>query len=106
MAVPAISSSAKRISGLGGFVLLVLVGLNLWPFLTSDGSVLTAVQADTGMGHGMAAVLTTLPFVMMGLLALVGPGLAQRLGEQRTLLGALLLRWGAAPVCLQVTLSA
>ena len=52
---------------------------------------LNAVQADTGMGHGMAAILTTLPFVMMGLLALLGAGLAHRFGERRTLLCALLL---------------
>lgn len=78
-------------TGLGGFVLLVLIGLNLRPFLTSVGPVLNAVQADTGMGHGMAAIMTTLPFVMMGLLALLGAGLAQRFGERRTLLCALLL---------------
>jgi CP family cyanate transporter-like MFS transporter len=77
--------------GLWGFALLVLVGLNLRPFLTSVGPVLNAVQADTGMGHGTAAILTTLPFVMMGLLALAGAALAQRFGEQRTLLCALLL---------------
>jgi CP family cyanate transporter-like MFS transporter len=76
---------------LGGFLLLMLVGLNLRPFLTSVGPVLTAVQADTGMGQGVAAVLTALPFMLMGLLALAGAGLAQRFGEQRTLLCALLL---------------
>lgn len=54
---------------LGGFLLLMLVGLNLRPFLTSVGPVLTAVQADTGMGQGVAAVLTALPFMLMGLLA-------------------------------------
>nr|WP_245635002.1 cyanate transporter [Marinobacterium profundum] len=77
--------------GLWGFALLLLVGLNLRPFLTSVGPVLNLLQADTGMGHGMAAILTTLPFVMMGLLALAGAALAQCFGEQRTLLCALLL---------------
>ncbi|UTW10440.1 cyanate transporter [Marinobacterium rhizophilum] len=88
---PSPSSCAAPVAGLGGFMLLVLVGLNLRPFLTSVGPVLKAVQADTGMGHGLAAILTTLPFIMMGLLALAGAGLARRFGEQRTLLGALLL---------------
>ncbi|WP_227819817.1 cyanate transporter [Marinobacterium aestuarii] len=86
-AAPVVGHSA----GLWGFALLLLVGLNLRPFLTSVGPVLNTLQADTGMGHGMAAILTTLPFVMMGLLALAGAALAQRFGEQRTLLCALLL---------------
>jgi MFS transporter, CP family, cyanate transporter len=85
------SQGAERIAGLGGFMLLVLVGLNLRPFLTSVGPVLDAVQTDTGMGHGMAAILTTLPFLMMGWLALAGAAVAHRFGEQRTLLCALLL---------------
>lgn len=73
------------------WLLLVLVGLNLRPFLTAPGPVLQQVQAETGLGNGTAAFLTTLPFLLMGGLALVGPRLARRFGEQTTLLTALML---------------
>jgi CP family cyanate transporter-like MFS transporter len=72
-------------------VLLVLLGLNLRPFLTSVGPVLDVVRNDTGLGFRAAAMLTTLPFVLMGAVAGVGVGLARRFGEKPTLTVALLL---------------
>lgn len=75
----------------GALVLLVLVGLNLRPFLTSFGPVLDVVRADTGLGFRAAAMLTTLPFVLMGVVAGIGVGLARRIGERRALAAALLL---------------
>ncbi|MGU7784656.1 cyanate transporter [Burkholderia sp. PU8-34] len=75
----------------GALALLVLAGLNLRPFLTAFGPVLDLVRADTGLGFRAAALLTTLPFVLMGVIAGVGVGLARRLGEQRALSAALLL---------------
>ncbi|RXZ43424.1 cyanate transporter [Crenobacter cavernae] len=76
---------------LAALALLVLMGLNLRPFLTSVGPVLEMVRADTGLDFRAAAVLTTLPFVLMGVLAFVGVGIARRFGEKRALAGALLL---------------
>ncbi|MGU7774364.1 cyanate transporter [Burkholderia sp. MR1-5-21] len=75
----------------GALALLVLAGLNLRPFLTAFGPVLDLVRADTGLGFRAAALLTTLPFVLMGVVAGVGVGLARRVGEQRALSAALLL---------------
>lgn len=72
-------------------ILLVLVGLNLRPFLTSVGPVLDIVRADTGLDFRAVAMLTTLPFVLMGVGAGVGAGLARRFGEKRALAAALLL---------------
>ncbi|WP_233834796.1 cyanate transporter [Paraburkholderia sp. ZP32-5] len=72
-------------------ILLVLVGLNLRPFLTSVGPVLDIVRADTGLDFRAVAMLTTLPFVLMGVGAGVGAGLARRFGEKRALGAALLL---------------
>jgi CP family cyanate transporter-like MFS transporter len=78
-------------SSLAALALLVLIGLNLRPFLTAVGPLLELVRADTGLGYQTAAVLTTLPFMLMGVLAFVGVGLARRVGEKRVLCGALLL---------------
>ncbi|WP_176040379.1 cyanate transporter [Burkholderia stabilis] len=75
----------------GALALLVLAGLNLRPFLTAFGPVLDVVRADTGLGFRAAALLTTLPFVLMGVVAGVGVGLARRFGEQRALSAALTL---------------
>ncbi|WP_269508420.1 cyanate transporter [Burkholderia sp. IMCC1007] len=75
----------------GALALLVLAGLNLRPFLTAFGPVLDLVRADTGLGFRAAALLTTLPFVLMGVVAGFGVGLARRIGEQRALTGALAL---------------
>ncbi|MFJ1211260.1 cyanate transporter [Burkholderia pyrrocinia] len=75
----------------GALALLVLAGLNLRPFLTAFGPVLDVVRADTGLGFRAAALLTTLPFVLMGVVAGVGVGLARRFGEQRALTAALSL---------------
>ena len=61
----------------GALALLVLAGLNLRPFLTAFGPVLDVVRADTGLGRA-AALLTTLPFVLMGVVAGVGVGRAAR----------------------------
>ncbi|NVK41854.1 MAG: cyanate transporter [Oceanospirillaceae bacterium] len=76
---------------LGGFLLLVLVGLNLRPFLTALGPVLQQVQVDARLDNTTAAALTTLPFLLMGGLALAGPRLSRSFGEQTALLGALML---------------
>ncbi|RKU04152.1 MFS transporter [Burkholderia sp. Nafp2/4-1b] len=75
----------------GALALLVLAGLNLRPFLTAFGPVLDLVRADTGLGFRAAALLTTLPFVLMGVVAGIGIGLARRVGEQRALTTALAL---------------
>ncbi|MFM0501744.1 cyanate transporter [Paraburkholderia caffeinilytica] len=75
----------------GALVLLMLMGLNLRPFLTSVGPVLDIVRNDIGLGFRAAAMLTTLPFVLMGVVAGVGVGLARRFGEKTTLTAALLL---------------
>ena len=76
---------------LAALLLLVLLGLNLRPFLTSVGPVLDLVRADIGLDFRAAAMLTTLPFVLMGLMAFIGIGVARRFGERQALTGALLL---------------
>lgn len=68
---------------LGWVLLLVMLGLNLRPMLTSISPLLGAIRASTGLGFQAAALLTTLPVVCMGLVALCGALIQARLGEGR-----------------------
>lgn len=71
--------------------LVVLVGLNLRPFLAAPGPLLTEIVADTGLGYGGVSMLTLLPMFLMGVGAFVAPGLQVRLGARRGLLIALVV---------------
>ncbi|WP_236645380.1 CynX/NimT family MFS transporter [Aidingimonas lacisalsi] len=73
-----------------GFVLLmVLVGLNLRPALSSLSPVLNRIQDDTALTALGAGALTTLPVLCLGFFAPTAPWLAKRLGPERTLSFAL-----------------
>jgi CP family cyanate transporter-like MFS transporter len=69
--------------------LVVLIGLNLRPFLAAPAPLLPEIVADTGLGYGGIAMLTLLPMVLMGLGAFMAPGLQARLGARRGILIAL-----------------
>lgn len=69
--------------------LVVLVGLNLRPFLAAPAPILVEIVADTGLGYGGIAMLTLLPMLLMGVGAFVAPGLQVRIGARRGLLIAL-----------------
>lgn len=76
---------------------LVLIGLNMRPLLTSVGPLLPTLRQATGLSFGGAALLTTLPVLMMGLMALAG-GAINRLFSERTsvVLSLLAIGLGAA----------
>ena len=71
---------------------LVLIGLNMRPLLTSIGPLLPRCAA-TGLSFGGAALLTTLPVLMMGLMALAG-GAINRLFSERSAVALSLLAIG------------
>ncbi len=75
----------------GLIVLLVLVGLNLRPALSSLAPLLARVQAETGLPAAAIGALTTLPVLCLGLFAPLAPWLSRRIGLERTLSLALLL---------------
>ncbi|MFO7551103.1 MAG: MFS transporter [Haliea sp.] len=75
----------------GLIVLLVLVGLNLRPALSSLAPLLARVQAETGLSAAAIGALTTLPVLCLGLFAPLAPWLSRRIGIERTLSLALLL---------------
>lgn len=72
-------------------LLMVVVGLNLRPALSSVAPLLTRLQEAAGLSPAAAGVLTTLPVLFLGLAAPVAPLLAKRLGSERALSAALLL---------------
>lgn len=75
---------------------LVLVGFNMRPLLTSVGPLLPTIRQATELSFSGAALLTTLPVLMMGLTALLG-GVANRLFTERSgvLLSLLAIGLGA-----------
>lgn len=71
--------------------LIVAVGLDLRPSIASIGPLLPMLRADFQLSNAAVAVLTALPPLLMGLLALPAPWLAHSLGLTRTVLWALAL---------------
>ncbi len=75
----------------GLLALVVLIGLNLRPFLTAPGPILSSIAADTGMGYGALAMLTLLPILLMGGGAFLAPAILAVVGTRRGMLAALLI---------------
>lgn len=61
---------------------IVLLALNLRPALSGISPLLDAIQASTGINGTVAGLLTTLPILAMGVCALLGEALNNRLGER------------------------
>ncbi|MFB9868095.1 MFS transporter [Vreelandella sulfidaeris] len=74
--------------------LMVIVGLNLRPAMSSVAPLLTRLQESEGLSAAAAGLLTTLPVLFLGLSAPLAPTLAKRIGSERTLSAALLLLAG------------
>lgn len=92
-----------------GWALLVCLGLNLRPILSSVSPLLGQIREATGMSFQSSAWLTSLPVICMGLVALLGVRIEARLGERHGVsLGLLLvllaclarLYFGQAPALL------
>lgn len=60
---------------------LIILALNLRPSLTSLSPLLNDIRNSVGLGFQMAGLLTTLPVVCMGLVALLSAQVEARLGE-------------------------
>jgi CP family cyanate transporter-like MFS transporter len=70
---------------------VMVVALNLRAGVASVGPVLPEVRAGLGLTGTGAAVLTMLPLLCFGVLAVAAPGLARRAGIEPVLMVALLL---------------
>ena len=70
---------------------VVLIGLNLRPFLTGIGPLATSIRSSTGLDYRGMAWLTLLPLLLMGAAAFLAPAVLRALGARRTVLGSLVL---------------
>ena len=82
---------------------VVLVGLNLRPFLTGIGPLAAEIQAATGLGFGSLSLFTLVPMLLMGVCAFAGPWLQRVLGARTAVVGALCILCAAAALRLVAT---
>lgn len=68
---------------------IALVAMDLRPGIVSIGPVLEQIRSEFGISNTQASLLTAIPNVLMGLLALPTPWLARRFGRNRVVLAAL-----------------
>jgi MFS transporter, CP family, cyanate transporter len=72
-------------------VAMVVIAMALRPGIASIGPVLPLISQEFSLSHAMASLLTTIPILLMGLLALPSPWLARRFGRNSVLLASLVL---------------
>jgi MFS transporter, CP family, cyanate transporter len=72
-------------------VAIVLTAVNLRTAVTSVGPLLDELESALGLGPALAGVLTTLPVLSFALLGASAPALARRIGDQRAIVGSLVL---------------
>lgn len=92
-----ITHSRKSPSRLKFILLMILVGLNLRPALSSLAPLLPRIESEGELSVLTLSLLTTLPVLCLGLFAPFSPWLARRLGLERSLaLGLIILSFGLA----------
>lgn len=92
-----ISRNHKSPNRLKFILLMILVGLNLRPALSSLAPLLPRIESEGELSVLTLSLLTTLPVLCLGLFAPVSPWLARRLGIERSLaLGLIILSAGLA----------
>ncbi|GAA3907905.1 CynX/NimT family MFS transporter [Halomonas cibimaris] len=77
------AAHTETLAFIGGLLLIMALGLNLRPLLASASPLMEDIRAATGLGYGILAWLTTLPFLCMGAVALASGRLHRLLGENR-----------------------
>lgn len=89
--VKSAKSSRRGLSNelLIGIIAIVLVAVSLRPSIVSIGPILPLIIQSFGLTHAAASLLTSIPDLLMGLLALPAPWLAHRFGRDRTIVVAL-----------------
>jgi CP family cyanate transporter-like MFS transporter len=71
-------------------LVLVLIGINMRPLLTSIGPLLPQLQQATGMSFTLVSLLTALPVIAMGVLALAGGWINRHISENLSITLSLL----------------
>lgn len=73
----------------------MLVAISLRPAIVSIGPLLPKIIQDFELSHWAASLLTGIPALLMGTLALPTPWLAKRFGRNRVLIAALSMLFAA-----------
>ncbi len=72
-------------------IALIIVSFNLRPALTSIAPLIEVMVADTGLARASVGLITTLPVLLMGIMASFSPRIAARWGLERSISAALAL---------------
>lgn len=72
-------------------VCIVLVAIDLRPGIVSIGPLLPQLREEFGLSNTQASLLTAIPTLLMGLLALPAPWLVRRYGLDRVVISALVI---------------
>lgn len=70
---------------------VILIGLNLRPFITAVGPLSGVIGTETGLGLTGLSLLTLIPILMMGIMAFAAPFLQSRIGAKRLVLVSLVI---------------
>ncbi len=88
--VPPPSFRSRARAGLLAAAILLLAS-NLRAAITSVGPLVGEIRDDTGISHGLAGLITTLPLLAFAALSSLAPRLARRFGIERTLLASMVV---------------
>lgn len=80
---------ASRAATVFRLLAIMLVAINLRPFLTATGPLADEIRRASGLDLQGLALLTLIPMVLMGVLAFSGPRLERHFGARRVVLVAL-----------------
>lgn len=80
---------AEAPSLLVAILCITLVAVTLRPAIVSIGPLLPSMIQAFGLSHTQASLLTAIPTLLMGVMALPAPWLARRFGRDRVILAAL-----------------
>jgi CP family cyanate transporter-like MFS transporter len=86
---PPVAQPQNALPLMTAILCIVLVALALRPAIVSIGPMLPGMIQAFGLSHTQASLLTAIPTVLMGLMALPTPWLARRFGRDRVIIGAL-----------------
>lgn len=86
-----IGSELQNVSRPLLLAVVILVGLNLRPFLTTIGPLTPSIRDATGLGLQTMSLFTLVPIALMGLFAFAGPRLQAGVGARSAVIGALVV---------------
>lgn len=85
------TKAAASVSGALAISAIILVAIGLRPGIVAVGPILPSILSEFHLSHATASLLTSIPDVLMGILALPTSWLARRFGRDPVVLIALLL---------------